>query len=130
MKLYPVVSSSLGLMLLVFLMVSPAQMLSAFIEDALNAEQVAWAVQSVDNFIESNLQLLAKRNDITDTMNRITSRFQQMQHYVTHQDKLENSTLLTLQNGPSLPNAYSVNHLMDRLHLTMFGSDDYASKSA
>ncbi|XP_046801825.1 uncharacterized protein LOC111680146 isoform X1 [Lucilia cuprina] len=94
-----------------------------------HAEQVAWAQQSVNNFIEGNIQLLAKRNDITDTMNRITSRFQQMQQYELHQDKLETSTLLTFAEWSVSPNAYSVHHLMDRLHLTMFGSDDKANKS-
>ncbi|KAI8124340.1 hypothetical protein CVS40_5407 [Lucilia cuprina] len=94
-----------------------------------HAEQVAWAQQSVNNFIEGNIQLLAKRNDITDTMNRITSRFQQMQQYELHQDKLEMSTLLTFAEWTVSPNAYSVHHLMDRLHLTMFGSDDKANKS-
>lgn len=74
--------------------------------------------------------MLAKRNDITDTMNRITSRFQQMQQYELHQDKLENTTLLTFAEWTVSPNAYSVHHLMDRLHLTMFGPEDKANKSS
>lgn len=74
--------------------------------------------------MEGNIQLLAKRNEISDTMNRISSRFQQMQQYEAYQDKLETATLLKFAEWTVAPNAYSVHHLMDRLHLMMFGSDD------
>lgn len=88
------------------------------------------ATDSVNNFLEGNIQLLAKRNDIADTMNRITSRFQQMQQYELHQDKLEQSTLVTFAEWTVSPNAYAVNHLMERLHLTIFGADDKKNKTS
>ncbi|XP_073830142.1 uncharacterized protein isoform X1 [Musca autumnalis] len=89
-----------------------------------HAEQIALAIDSVNNFVEGNLQLLAKRNEISDTMNRISSRFQQMQKYETYQDKLEVDTLVKFAEWTVAPNAYSVHHLMDRLHLMMFGTEE------
>lgn len=79
-------------------------------------------MEPVNNFI--NLQLLAKRNDIINTMNVITTRFEEMNEYAMHQQNLENSTLLSFAEWTVSPNGFSVHHLMDRLHLTMFGSDD------
>ncbi|XP_013108765.1 uncharacterized protein LOC106088028 isoform X1 [Stomoxys calcitrans] len=92
-----------------------------------HSEHIAAAIDSVNNFVESNLQLLAKRNEIADTMNRITSRFQQMQQYEQFEQKLETETLLKFAEWTVAPNAYSVHHLMDRLHLMMFGPDDKAA---
>lgn len=47
-----------------------------------------------------------------------------MQKYETYQDKLEMDTLVKFAEWTVAPNAYSVHHLMDRLHLMMFGTDD------
>lgn len=83
---------------------------------------MALAIDSVNSFISSNVPLIAKMNDITDTMNRISSRYQQMQSYEAHKDKLEMSTLVTFAEWTVSPNAHSVHHLMDRLHLTLLGN--------
>ncbi|XP_065363768.1 uncharacterized protein LOC135957041 [Calliphora vicina] len=82
--------------------------------------------EPVNNII--NLKLLAKHNDITNTMNAITARFQEMQQYAAHLDNIESSTLTSFAEWTASPNGFSVYHLMDRLHLTMFGSDDKTNK--
>ena len=63
-------------------------------------------------------------NDISDIMNRITSRFQQMQKYEAHKDKLEMSTLITFAEWTVSPNTNSVHHMMDRMHLILLGQED------
>lgn len=83
---------------------------------------MALAVDSINNFVSKNLPLLAKMNDIQDTMNRISSRYQQMQNYEAHKDKLEMSTLISFAEWTVSPNAHSVHHLMDRLHLILLGN--------
>lgn len=83
---------------------------------------MALAIDSVNNFVNKNLPLAAKMNDIQDTMNRISSRYQQMQNYEAHKDKLEMSTLITFAEWTVSPNAHSVHHLMDRLHITLLGN--------
>ncbi|KAH8396025.1 hypothetical protein KR222_001909 [Zaprionus bogoriensis] len=88
-----------------------------------HAHYVALAIESVNNFVSSNLPLMSKMNDITDTMNRISSRYQQMQNYETHKDKLEMSTLIGFAEWTVSPNEHSVHHLMDRLHLTLLGGN-------
>lgn len=45
-----------------------------------------------------------------------------MQNYEAHKDKLEMSTLITFAEWTVSPNAHSVHHLMDRLHLTLLGN--------
>ncbi|KAL7744960.1 hypothetical protein ACLKA6_007231 [Drosophila palustris] len=90
--------------------------------EAQHSQYVALAIDSVNNFISNNGPLFAKMNDITDTMNRISSRYQQMQSYEAHKDKLEMSTLVTFAEWTVTPNAHSVHHLMDRLHLTLLGN--------
>lgn len=87
-----------------------------------HSQYVALAIESVNNFISRNVPLMAKMNEISDTMNRISSRYQQMQNYETHKDKLEMSTLITFAEWTVSPNAYSVHHLMERLHLTLLGN--------
>ncbi|XP_054731039.1 uncharacterized protein LOC129239524 isoform X1 [Anastrepha obliqua] len=88
------------------------------------AQNVAVAVESVTEFMNQNVPLMTKMNDIHDTMNRISSRFQQMQKYEAHQHKLEESTLITFAEWTVSPNAYSVHHLMERLHLTLLGPEE------
>ncbi|TDG40588.1 hypothetical protein AWZ03_012985 [Drosophila navojoa] len=90
--------------------------------EAQHSQYVALAIESVNNFISRNVPLMAKMNEISDTMNRISSRYQQMQNYETHKDKLEMSTLITFAEWTVSPNAHSVHHLMDRLHLTLLGN--------
>ncbi|XP_036317793.1 uncharacterized protein LOC118732782 isoform X2 [Rhagoletis pomonella] len=94
------------------------------------AENVALAVESVTAFMNSNAPLMAKMNDIHDTMNRISSRFQQMQKYEEYQDKLEASTLITFAEWAVSPNAHSVHHLMDRLHLILLGPEEKENTTA
>lgn len=89
---------------------------------------MALAVDSINNFVSKNLPLLAKMNDIQDTMNRISSRYQQMQNYEAHKDKLEMSTLITFAEWTVSPNAHSVHHLMDRLHLILLGNGNGNSR--
>uniref|UniRef100_A0A1A9WCI2 Uncharacterized protein n=1 Tax=Glossina brevipalpis TaxID=37001 RepID=A0A1A9WCI2_9MUSC len=100
----------------------------AQIEDQ-HAEQIAMAVDSVNNYVETNSKLLGKHIEMTEIINRISSRFQQMQKYEAYQDKLETSTLLDFAKWTVSPNAYSVNHLMQRLSLIMFGAEDKITAS-
>ncbi|KAM7350446.1 uncharacterized protein ACRADG_009033 isoform 2-T2 [Cochliomyia hominivorax] len=72
----------------------------------------------------NNMRLLAKQYDISNTMNSIITRFEEFQEYVKHRDNVENATLLKFAEWTASPNSFSVNHLMGRLHLTMFGTDD------
>ncbi|XP_014085939.2 uncharacterized protein orion isoform X1 [Bactrocera oleae] len=88
------------------------------------AQNVALAVESLTQFINQNLPLMSKMNDIQDTINRISSRFQQMQKYEAYQDKLEASTLVAFAEWTVSPNAHSVHHLMDRLHLILLGPEE------
>ncbi|XP_030567504.1 uncharacterized protein LOC115767384 isoform X1 [Drosophila novamexicana] len=90
--------------------------------EAQHAQYVALAIESVNKFISHNVPLMTKMNEISDTMNRISSRYQQMQSYEAHKDKLEMSTLITFAEWTVSPNAHSVHHLMDRLHLTLLGN--------
>ncbi|XP_017139529.1 uncharacterized protein LOC108153940 isoform X1 [Drosophila miranda] len=92
-----------------------------------HAEYVALAIDTVTSHMNLNAPILAKMNDIGDTVNRISSRYQQMQKYEAHKDKLEMSTLVTFAEWTVSPNAHSVHHLMDRLHLTLFGSEEKAN---
>lgn len=82
------------------------------------------------SYMHNNAPIMAKMNDITDTINRISSRYQQMQNYEAHKDKLEMSTLITFAEWTVSPNAHSVHHLMDRLHLTLLGSEDRANATS
>ncbi|KAL9877999.1 chemokine-like protein orion isoform 1-T1 [Glossina fuscipes fuscipes] len=100
----------------------------AQIEDQ-HAEQIAVAVDSVNNYVESYLKLLGRRTEMADIINRISSRFQQMQKYEAYQEKLETSTLLDFAKWTVSPNAYSVHHLMERLSLIMFGAEDKITSS-
>ncbi|XP_004527138.1 uncharacterized protein LOC101457975 isoform X1 [Ceratitis capitata] len=88
------------------------------------AQNVALAVESISVFIHQNLPLMTKMNDIQDTMNRISSRFQQMQKYEAYKDKLEESTLIGFAEWTVSPNAHSVHHLMDRLNLMLYGPEE------
>lgn len=45
-----------------------------------------------------------------------------MQSYEAHKDELEMSTLITFAEWTVSPNAHSVHHLMDRLHLILLGN--------
>ncbi|XP_017113092.1 uncharacterized protein LOC108136442 isoform X1 [Drosophila elegans] len=92
-----------------------------------HAQYVALAIESVTTFMHNNAPIMAKMNDISDTINRISSRYQQMQKYEAYKDKLEMSTLITFAEWTVTPNAHSVHHLMDRLHLTLLGSEDRTS---
>ncbi|KAH8281295.1 hypothetical protein KR018_008287 [Drosophila ironensis] len=95
-----------------------------------HAEYVALAIESVTSYMHHNAPIMAKMNDILDTINRISSRYQQMQKYEAYKDKLEMSTLITFAEWTVSPNAHSVHHLMDRLHLIMFGNDDKTYNSS
>ncbi|XP_060662544.1 uncharacterized protein LOC132795698 isoform X1 [Drosophila nasuta] len=87
-----------------------------------HSQYVAMAIDSVNSFVGNNIQLSAKMNDISDTMNRISSRYQQMKSYEAFKDQLEMSTLIQFAEWTVTPNAHSVHHLMDRLHLTLLGN--------
>ncbi|KAH8420530.1 hypothetical protein KR009_011112 [Drosophila setifemur] len=87
-----------------------------------HAEHVALAIDSITSYMQHNAPIMAKMNDISDTINRISSRYQQMQNYEAYKDKLEMSTLITFAEWTVSPNAHSVHHLMDRLHITLFGN--------
>ncbi|XP_043660843.1 uncharacterized protein LOC122625054 isoform X1 [Drosophila teissieri] len=94
-----------------------------------HAQYVALAIESVTSFMHNNAPIMAKMNDISDTINRISSRYQQMQKYEAYKDKLEMSTLITFAEWTVTPNAHSVHHLMDRLHITLFGNEDRSSNT-
>ncbi|KAH8269843.1 hypothetical protein KR026_009197, partial [Drosophila bipectinata] len=95
-----------------------------------HAEYVAMAIDSVTSYMHNNAPIMAKMNDIADTINRISSRYQQMQKYEAYKDKLEMSTLITFAEWTVSPNAHSVHHLMDRLHIILFGNEDRANSSS
>ncbi|KAH8343078.1 hypothetical protein KR059_004741 [Drosophila kikkawai] len=95
-----------------------------------HAQYVALAIESVTSYMHNNAPIMAKMNDITDTINRISSRYQQMQNYEAHKDKLEMTTLITFAEWTVSPNAHSVHHLMDRLHITLLGSEDRANATS
>ncbi|KAH8317500.1 hypothetical protein KR074_007108, partial [Drosophila pseudoananassae] len=95
-----------------------------------HAEYVAMAIDSVTSYMHNNAPIMAKMNDIVDTINRISSRYQQMQKYEAYKDKLEMSTLITFAEWTVSPNAHSVHHLMDRLHITLFGNEDRGNSSS
>ncbi|EDV34390.2 uncharacterized protein Dana_GF20993, isoform B [Drosophila ananassae] len=95
-----------------------------------HAEYVAMAIDSVTSYMHNNAAIMAKMNDIADTINRISSRYQQMQKYEAYKDKLEMSTLITFAEWTVSPNAHSVHHLMDRLHIILFGTEDRANSSS
>lgn len=88
------------------------------------------AIDSVTSYMHNNAAIMAKMNDIADTINRISSRYQQMQKYEAYKDKLEMSTLITFAEWTVSPNAHSVHHLMDRLHIILFGTEDRANSSS
>lgn len=94
-----------------------------------HAQYVALAIESVTSFMHNNAPIMAKMNDISDTINRISSRYQQMQKYEAYKDKLEMSTLITFAEWTVSPNAHSVHHLMDRLHITLLGNEDRSSNT-
>ncbi|XP_017056016.1 uncharacterized protein LOC108097935 isoform X1 [Drosophila ficusphila] len=94
-----------------------------------HAQYVAMAIESVTGFMHNNAPIMAKMNDISDTINRISSRYQQMQKYEAYKDKLEMSTLITFAEWTVSPNAHSVHHLMDRLHITLLGNEDRSSNA-
>ncbi|KRF98860.1 uncharacterized protein Dwil_GK26765 [Drosophila willistoni] len=95
-----------------------------------HAEYVALAIDSVTSYMNQNGPVIAKMNDITDTINRISSRYEQMKSYEPHQDKLEMATLIQFAEWTVSPNAHSVQHLMDRLHLTLLGGEDKINTSS
>ncbi|XP_017092961.2 uncharacterized protein orion isoform X1 [Drosophila bipectinata] len=95
-----------------------------------HAEYVAMAIDSVTSYMHNNAPIMAKMNDIADTINRISSRYQQMQKYEAYKDKLEMSTLITFAEWTVSPNAHSVHHLMDRLHIILFGNEDRGNSSS
>ncbi|KAM7350447.1 uncharacterized protein ACRADG_009034 [Cochliomyia hominivorax] len=82
--------------------------------------------QPVNNL--NHMRLIAKQHDIINTMNAITSRFGEYQQYVKYRNNVENLTLLNFAEWTALPNGFSVHHLMNRLHLTMFGADDMVKR--
>ncbi|KMZ08681.1 uncharacterized protein LOC6740015 isoform X1 [Drosophila simulans] len=94
-----------------------------------HAQYVALAIESVTSFMHNNAPIMAKMNDISDTINRISSRYQQMQKYEAYKDKLEMSTLITFAEWTVSPNAHSVHHLMDRLNIILLGNEDRSSNS-
>jgi len=79
--------------------------------------------------MHNNTPIMAKMNDISDTINRISSRYQQMQKYEAYKDKLEMSTLITFAEWTVSPNAHSVHHLMDRLHIILLGNEDRSTNA-
>ncbi|XP_037934521.1 uncharacterized protein LOC119668915 isoform X1 [Teleopsis dalmanni] len=93
------------------------------------AENVALAIQSVNSFVANNVALLTKMNDVENTMNSISARFQEMQQYEKRRDKLEISTLIMFAEWTVAPNAYSIRFLMNRLHLTLFGTEEKTNSS-
>ncbi|XP_033171915.1 uncharacterized protein LOC117148567 isoform X1 [Drosophila mauritiana] len=94
-----------------------------------HAQYVALAIESVTSFMHNNAPIMAKMNDISDTINRISSRYQQMQKYEAYKDKLEMSTLITFAEWTVSPNAHSVHHLMDRLNIILLGNEDRSSNT-
>ncbi|XP_016923096.2 uncharacterized protein orion isoform X1 [Drosophila suzukii] len=94
-----------------------------------HAQYVALAIESVTSFMHNNAPIMAKMNDISDTINRISSRYQQMQKYEAYKDKLEMSTLITFAEWTVSPNAHSVHHLMDRLHIILLGNEDRSTNA-
>ncbi|XP_030378227.1 uncharacterized protein LOC115626861 isoform X2 [Scaptodrosophila lebanonensis] len=94
------------------------------------SQYTSLAIESVNDFIGTNVKLIAKMNEITDIMNRISSRYQQMTKYEAVKDKLEMVTLVTFAEWTVAPNAHSVHHLMDRLHLTLLGNTEKNNSSS
>lgn len=60
------------------------------------------------------MRMLLKEHDITETVNSITTRFEELQSYIKHRDNLEYSTLLKFAEWTVSPSGFSVNHVMDR----------------
>lgn len=91
---------------------------------AQSAEYVALAINSVSHMVTNNLALSVKMFDIVKTINHISSRFDQMQNFEAHKDKLEIDTLITFAKWTVESNTFSVHHLMDLLHRTLLGTED------
>ncbi|XP_034478072.1 uncharacterized protein LOC117784440 [Drosophila innubila] len=91
--------------------------------DGNNAQYVAKATESIKNYARQNIPFMIKFNDMLDTMNRITIRYEEMERYAIYQDTLEPSTLISFAEWTVSPNAFAVPHLMNLLHLQLFSDN-------
>lgn len=76
----------------------------------------------------NNLKLLAKHNDFTNTMKTVSERFQEFKKYAVHQDNLQSESFLAFLELTASPKV-SIQNLMNRLHLAIFGSDELRSNT-
>ncbi|XP_055846635.1 uncharacterized protein LOC129912439 isoform X1 [Episyrphus balteatus] len=87
------------------------------------ANNIEWAIESINSFTKVNTRLELQMHEIDDIMNRIATRYNQMQRYEANQDKLEQTTLVTFAEWSVSPNAYAVNNLLEQLHLIFIGNE-------
>ncbi|XP_051858673.1 uncharacterized protein LOC127565201 [Drosophila albomicans] len=78
------------------------------------------STESFNRFISKNVPTMIRTVQVLeDITNRIIARYDQMMTYKNR--KMEIASLVSFAEWTALPNADSLQHLMDRLHLTMFG---------
>ncbi|XP_062127118.1 uncharacterized protein LOC133839535 [Drosophila sulfurigaster albostrigata] len=78
------------------------------------------STESFNRFISKNVPTMIRTVQVLeDITNRIIARFDQMMTYKNR--TMEIASLVSFAEWTALPNADSLEHLMDRLHLTMFG---------
>lgn len=80
------------------------------------------AISAINNFVEGNMKITLRFNEVNDIMKDISALFKEMQQYETYKDRLERVTLLSFVRNVVLPSEYSVYHQMEKLHAGVQGS--------
>ncbi|XP_055371278.1 uncharacterized protein LOC129605506 isoform X1 [Condylostylus longicornis] len=81
-----------------------------------------YTIEQINDRIKTNTRLELELHEIKDIINRIGSRANEMERYEKHQDTLEPDTLIKFAEWNVSPNAYAINHLLERLHVLFIGA--------
>lgn len=85
----------------------------------------SWTIDSVIKFVGSNTKLELKIHDLSDLLNRIKTKDDLMQSYLSHYNDLEKFTLESFAQWATAQDTMSVQGLLERIHLLSTGSIDF-----
>ncbi|KAH8312106.1 hypothetical protein KR044_009409 [Drosophila immigrans] len=78
-------------------------------------------MESVSDFIEDDAVATIQLNELTNTINKILMRYNQIIAYEARKENLELNTLISFAEWTALPSDHSVQNSLEQIHLTLFG---------
>lgn len=86
-----------------------------------------WTIESINQQMQSNTQLLLGLHELSDLINRISTQNSLMRTFSENYGDLENSTLFNFAEWTVSPSSLAIQGLLDRTHLLMTGTQDLST---